>query len=107
MGGLDYRGELGVGQVAHGPERVDSAEEQHFRLVDVAEAREYALVEERVRDGRRAARAKTGQGVCLIEGIGEDVWPEPAELGMLPKRPGGGELRDGDAESDCLELFRR
>src|SRR5215212_7931847 len=55
LSSIDDRGEFVVADIAHERERVDPTDEQHFGLVDIPQARDQPLVEQRVGNRHRAA----------------------------------------------------
>ena len=62
-------------------ERIDALDEQRLVLVDVADAGERPLVEQRLADAARRAlgRPKAAERLGLVEVVGEDVGTEGGE----------------------------
>ena len=75
----DQRPQLGIRQPADGCERVDAAHEEDFRPVDVPDAGDGPLIEQRVADGDLGALAQAVQRELRVECAGEEVGPELAE----------------------------
>ena len=95
----DHPQGLVVGDLARGAPRIDRGVEAALALPQVADARDRALVEQRVADRpRRVVGAQAREEALLVEVGGEDVGAEPGDALVEAHARGRHELEHGPVE---------
>ena len=87
-------------QGGHRIERIHPAEKAHLGLVDVPDAGDHALIEERLGDPPRLLASKPLDGRVDVERRREQVGPELPERRVPRHVACTDELRDGHVERD-------
>src|SRR5689334_4279226 len=104
--GREQTREVGVRQRRDRGERIDPGGEQRLGLVDVPDAGDRGLVEDRFADGPVAESTQPADRLGLVEGRREDVGTEGREPRVPRELVSGDELDDGRLEADRRERVR-
>src|SRR3954453_21409938 len=107
-GGVEHRAELLVREGLETKGGVDSGLPAALGLEDVPDARDEALIEERLTQlGPRISRSHPGDRLRRIEVRGEDVRAQPPEARIAQEPPAPPDPHEGPAEVDRLGILRR